>query len=154
MALFLHDEASGKLFYRAARKQSPAGSEAGSLHRTGYRSVSVDRCQYLVHRIIWFMVKGSWPLNQIDHINGNKADNRIENLREATNAQNTLNVPARQASSSGVKNVYYQARNKKWRVRMKVEGKSKSFGLYRTKTEAEKAAVSARNQFHGQFAKH
>lgn len=154
MELFSYDAESGKLRYKINRKQCPAGTEAGSIHRTGYRMVSVDHCQYLVHRLIWFLVTDSWPKNQIDHINGNRADNRITNLREATNAQNMLNSTARKTSSSGIKNVYYQASHKKWRVRIRIDGKPKSFGLYTNQSDAEKVAIAARNQFHGQFAKH
>ena len=69
-----------------------AGSVAGTINTRGYVHILVCGRKYLAHRLAWFYVHGTWPLAQIDHINMVKTDNRISNLREATNSQNHGNV--------------------------------------------------------------
>jgi hypothetical protein len=77
-----------------------AGNIAGAKRSDGYISVGFNNKAYLAHRLIWRFVYGEWPEFEIDHINGDKADNRIENLRACTTAENRRNMPVRRNKTS------------------------------------------------------
>jgi hypothetical protein len=78
----------------------------GSKDKDGYIIVKVKGHQFKAHRIVWFLCKGYWPTKEIDHINRNRADNRIENLRECTRRENILNTTIKENKNTGVKGVY------------------------------------------------
>ena len=117
------------------------------------RSVEIDHKSYSVHRLVWLMHHGVLP-EFLDHINGNKLDNRIENLRPATKSQNNQNKRLYSNNTSGVKGVCWHKRIKKWQVNVRVNGKQKSFGFFDDIELAELVASEARNKLHGQFARH
>lgn len=127
------------------------GSIAGSNHGDGYLKIMINGHRYLSHRLIWFMVTGRWPKNQIDHKNGIKNDNRWANLREATNGQNIANTGAK--SILGVKGAYWCENNKKWRSSIRKNGITKHLGYFTTSTEANKAFATAASLLHGEFAR-
>ena len=127
--LELFEYEDGKLINRVFRSpRALKGSEAGRLNQTtGYRDVAVEGKRYQVSRLIWQMHNGEIPEGmQIDHINRDKLDNRIENLRCVTPTQNEWNKPC-----SGV-----NFEKGKWRARFKHFGKSIHVGLFETKDEA------------------
>jgi hypothetical protein len=142
--LFKLDE-GGRLIYRErsqARPRQRLGSEAGHLHPHGYRMVRVNGSTYFTHRIVWFLTHGQDPGNfQVDHINGNRADNRPSNLRLCTPAQNRLNTKLRPNNKSGIRGVYFeQGRGEKhWCASYK----NKKLGRFATKEEAAKAVAAA-----------
>jgi hypothetical protein len=90
----------------------------------------------------------------IDHIDGNPSNNKIENLREVTNSQNCKNSKISITNKSGVKNVHWNKENKKWRVQLTINGKTKCFGSYDNLDTAELVAQEARNKYHGEYARH
>jgi len=108
---------------------------------------------YKLHRIIFLYHKGYMP-KLIDHINGDRYDNRIENLREANTYQNRQNSRIYSTSKSGVKNVYWCKRTNKWRVSFSINGKRKTFGSYVDLEEAKQVATSMRNKYFKDFANH
>ena len=93
-------------------------------------------------------------LKCIDHIDGNGTNNKIENLREATQSQNLCNIKRKSSNKSGVKNVVWCESSNKWGVFLKVNGRQKYFGVYPDIELAELVAVEARNKYQGQFANH
>ena len=97
----------------------------------------------LAHRIVWFMHYGEWPKNQIDHINGNNLDNRIENLRDVSNAENARNKTRFSNNTSGVTGVYWYERYKKWNVKCDMNGKSYNLGYFTHKEDAIAARKEA-----------
>lgn len=127
---------------------------AGYLHKTGYLYVHLKEKTYRVHRIVFLICKGYLP-HMIDHINGIKHDNRIENLREASDAQNQHNTTKRKNNTSGEKNVYWEATRKKWRVDIRIgEKRSKTIGRFDSLEAAELASILAREKYHGDFLNH
>ena len=124
------------------------GDIAGTIHHaTGYRRIRVNGKQYRAHRLIWFMVHGKFPVNMLDHINGNKLDNRISNLREATHQENMQNkTKARLDNKSGFLGV---SLNKgRFRANIKLNGKLKYLGLFDTPKEAHEAYLKAKREHH------
>ncbi len=119
--------------------------------QSGYLRTCINYKSYRIHRLIFMMHYGYMP-TQIDHINGIKDDNRIENLREASHTENQLNKSAPKNNTTGIKNVTYQYN--KWRVRLTVNKKLINFGSFDHKELAELVAAEARNKYHKEFARH
>jgi len=134
-----------------------AGKTCGSLGARGYLQCRITvggKCKlFYAHRIVWALHCGSWPANQVDHINGDRTDNRPCNLREATQAQNSRNRPGSPDSLTGVKGVDLDRRRGKFRARITTSGKEHWLGRFNTVEEAEAAYASAAVSMHGEFAK-
>ena len=144
----------GKLFWKVSNTNAvKIGQEIGTEYARGYRRVSFDGKIYAVHRVIWAMFHGE-PKKEIhiDHINGDAADNRIENLRLATGSQNCCNRRMR-SNNSGVKNVSFVKQSQKYRVALQVNKSRKFLGYYEDLELAELVALEARNKYHGAFAR-
>lgn len=123
------------------------GAICGSPDRKGHIYMCVAGARYAAHRLAWLYVKGVWPSDQIDHINGEKADNRICNLRLATTATNTQNQRrARSDSLSGVLGV--SAKGNRFRAGIKIDGKQTFLGSFATSDEAHAAYLAAKRSHH------
>lgn len=128
--------------------------KVGSVCGSGYVYISLNKKRYLAHRIIFCILNGYLP-KYIDHINGNKSDNRIENLREATLSENQRNTSKRLTNKSGYKNICWEKGRLKWRVDIRLgDGKYKVIGRFEKISDAVVAAVNARKIYHGNFANH
>ena len=103
------------------------------------------------HRVVWAMASGEWPDKLMDHINLDKADNRLSNLRSATRSQNQFNTPAKVTSNSGVKGVYFNKRKKKWEARIGADKARKGLGYFNSIEDAEAAYKRAAIELHGEF---
>ena len=117
---------------------------SGSLKR-GYRCTSICKKQYYQHRLVWLYVHGEWPTNAIDHISGDRADNRIENLRQATHGQNQQN---RKNSRDGLMGAYRAHNCNRWYSTIMVDGKKNYLGMFATEEEAAAAYAEAKAKFH------
>lgn len=106
----------------------------------GYAQGSVNGRLLLAHRVIWAIVTGEWPQGDIDHINGNRSDNRWANLREVSHAINLRNASGKSNNTSGATGVSYRADRGKWRARVMVDGRERSLGSF----DSLDAAVAAR----------
>lgn len=106
------------------------GEKGGHLASNGYVVIAINNKAYKAHRLAWLYMTGSWPEEEIDHINGIKNDNRIVNLREATKSQNQHNVGVRGDNSSGYKGVSFETKNKKWRADIQFNGKRIFLGYF------------------------
>lgn len=124
------------------------GKRAGSVTNHGYVSIRVDDKPYLAHRLAWLYVYGELPVKQIDHINGIRTDNRIQNLRECFGFENQQNMKRRIDNSSGLTNVSFHRQTGKWRSYITSHGRSKFLGLYQTKELAYEAYLSAKRDLH------
>ena len=108
-----------------------------------------------VHRIVYERTHGKKPKGmQIDHINGDILDNRVENLRIATYAENQWNAKKRVDNTSGVKGVCWHKASQKWYAQIKQNKVMYNLGVYKDKKEAEKVVRKKREELHGEFARH
>lgn len=111
-------------------------------HSKGYLCGNVLGRLHLAHRVAWAVAYGEWPDGQIDHINGDKKDNRLCNLRCVSNSENHRNMPVRKDSLSGIQGVYLDKRSGKWTARIKNNGSNLHLGTFATKEKAEEARES------------
>ena len=126
------------------------GNIAGNLHSCGYIELKVKNNRVLAHRLAWLYEHGELPI-LIDHINGDKKDNRICNLRQASYSENAYNSKIRIDNKSGVRCVSWNKTHNKWEVRIKLDGKLKNFGNYEDLDLAKKVADKIRNLEHKEF---
>ena len=148
--LFAYDSDTG-LFTRkvSTTRRVKIGDIAGSPNQKGYINIMVCSRLHPAHRLAWLYVHGAWPKDQIDHINGVKTDNRIANLREATNAENAQNKRnARSDNKSGLLGVRFKNCGKPWQARIMVDGKARNLGHFDTAEEAHAAYLSAKRDLH------
>lgn len=148
--VFDYVESTGSLVWRVRTGgTSVPGRQAGTFDERGYIRIGVDGGIYRAHRLIWMYVHGVWPSGEIDHLDGDKSNNRLENLRDVTrsiNQQNLRNPHKR--GGSGSLGVSEHRETGKWRSRIWVDGKNKSLGLYKSKDEAHAAYVTAKRELH------
>lgn len=151
MQILTYDADSG-LFYwnKETKKRLIKGSAAGTLDN-GYVLIGIDRKQYRAHRLAWLYVYGEIPKEQIDHINCIKTDNRIENLRLASNGQNCANRKLQSNNTSGYKGVWFSKRTNKWCAQVGYNNKKIKLGFYNSPEEAYLAYVNKAIELHGEF---
>lgn len=123
-----------------------AGKPAGSATEEGYRIVTICGVALLAHRVAFAIATGRWPKEELDHINGDKGDNRLSNLREVDRQGNALNLAKRKDNRSGVIGVGWYPRTGKWRARITIAGKTKAIGHYSTFEEACAARARAQHE--------
>ena len=115
---------------------------------TSYLRLTYKNKTYLAHRVCWYMYYGYWP-TQVDHINGDRADNRIENLREVNNNQQATNKVG--WGKSGKKGVYYHKLRKKWHSRVRYKGKTYNLGYFDDLEEAKRVYDLKAQQLHKEY---
>lgn len=152
-SMFEYKPETGDLVWRYNRSpRARSGAAVGIVHASGYKVTHIRKKNYLVHRLVWALHHGKYP-SQLDHINGNKLDNRIENLRECTSRQNGANKGLQRNNKTGFKGVSYCSRQNRYQATCRVDGKKKWLGYF----DSAEAASSAYQQFamkaHGDFYK-
>lgn len=125
------------------------GDIAGSVHHTGYLRIRVDGHQYLAHRLAWLYTHGEWPKNEIDHIDGNKTNNRIANIRDVTPSVNQQNQRKARSGTGFLGVTLSQGR---FRALIGVAGKQHYLGNYDTPELAHAAYLNAKRRFHEGFS--
>jgi hypothetical protein len=149
--LLHYDPETGVFTNTPARGRRYAGLVVGAPTRAGYLHCTINNKFYSMHRLAWFYVHGEWPKGEIDHINGDRKDNRLANLRDVDRHINHQNLRGPMASNrgSGILGVY--PANKcvdRWQSRIRVNGKPVHLGTFATKEQAHAAYVTAKRKFH------
>jgi len=153
--LLNYDPQTGCLTWKVrTSRRVQVGKTAGCKSPDGRILVGIFGKLYKAHRVAWAIMTGEWPANQIDHKNQDPSDNRWDNLREATKAQNMRNITRIASNTSGVKGVGWSKAAQKWRAYIRVDGAHHHLGLFEDIEEAKKARKEAESHFYGEFAPH
>lgn len=134
---------TGEFVWKISHPRAGKGRIAGAKDYHGYVVIRLDTVLYKAHRLAWLYVKGEWPEKGLDHINQNKSDNRIENLRIADQSINMHNAKLKPNNKSGVSGVTWRADRNKWCARIKVGYKNFNLGLFEDISDAIKARKDA-----------
>lgn len=152
--IFDYDHDTGELRWKVKPcDKVRCGDIAGSKSNKGYLQVGYKGKQYRAHRIVYEMVHGSIPVGmQIDHKNRVKDDNRLENLRLATNLENSRNGSMSSNNTSGSTGVFWDKGTGKWRASLCLSGKHFHLGIFTHKPDAIDARLAAEKLYYGAFA--
>lgn len=148
---FVYDYFTGKMFWKSPlSNRVKVGDEAGSI-QAGYLRVGIFGKGFQVHRLVWKLCYGAIPEGYfIDHIDGNKLNNRLENLRLATYTENNRNARSRSGKSK-YKGVYWFKRDSCWQAQIQVNGVKYHIGYFDDEEEAAKAYETVAKEIHGDF---
>lgn len=163
--LLLYDKNNGIFFWRfrdisffeserifKSWNSSWSGLEAFTAYSDGYKVGSILGRPTKAHRVAWAMTYRKWPEMHIDHINGNRCDNRISNLRLATESQNKMNEGLRSSNNSGIKGVSWNKSRTKWESQIVKDGKKKFLGYFSDPEAAREAYDNASRTLHAEFS--
>lgn len=145
-----YEDHDGRLFNK--KRQAYTGN-IKHINEQGieYRRVKICKRKFPVHRIIWFLHYGSFPKDMIDHIDRDGSNNKISNLREATNAQNQWNTTKNRKNSTGYKDVFWNKKDSLYYVMIHDGISQKYFGCFKKLEDAVQRAEQKRKELHGEF---
>lgn len=151
--MFDYNASTGVLRWKVKppHSRTEVGDIAGQILRNGYRTVGVFGKRYKASRLCWFLHCGKWPRKEIDHINGVRADDRIENLREATRSQNQANASYEHSNTSGYRGVSRTSQGK-WIAYISINGRNKCLGTYEKPEIASEAFRFASSIVRGEYS--
>ena len=130
-----------------------ANKTAGTTDKDGYCYIKIGKKIYSCHRLAFLMMTGKHPINEIDHIDGDKHNNKWSNLREATRTENNRNTKVKSNSRSGIKGVFFNKRCSLYFSSIRVNGKRFHLGYFKTIEECLGARKAAEVKYHGNFAR-
>ena len=147
----IFDYKDGNLLWKIKKSNRvKVGDIVGSKNNEGYIQTNLNGGRYKVHRLIWMWHYGFFP-ELIDHIDHNPSNNKIENLRIATQAENFRNRPKQSNNTSGFKGVSFHKDRKKFQAKIKINGKQIYLGLFQSAKEAHDVYCLAAKQHHAEF---
>ena len=149
--LLHYDSDTGIFTRKVGRGGMKVGSVAGTLHWTGYIRIAVDGRIYGAHRLAWLYIHGEFPPADTDHINLMRADNRIANLRQATQSENQQNMRISPKNTSGFRGVYWCKSRGRWCAAARMNYKTHRLGYFPTAEAAAEAYQAFARQHHGEF---
>jgi len=144
--LLNYDAETGEFTRAKSIKGYKAGVKCGNITRNGYIEITVSRKRTLAHRLAFFWMTGAWPPNDVDHINGDRTDNRWANLRLATRTQNMWNLAPRNKGT--------HKHGDRWRAQIKTNGVKRHIGMFDTEAEAQAAYCKAAAEARGEFSRY
>lgn len=150
LLISLFEYRDGKLFRKISQGSSKKGKLAGNEFNRGYRQVSIKNKSYLEHRVIFLMHNGYMP-EFVDHIDKDKTNNKIENLRAATKSQNSMNCYLRKDSNSGIRGVTWDKSRSKWLAQIQINNKHKFIGRFELLDDAKEAYEIKAKKYFGDF---
>lgn len=144
-----YDPATGVFTWRQRfGKRGIPGRKAGTVDFSGYVVVTINGKRLKAHRLAWLVMTGEWPAVAVDHINGDRTDNRFENLREANWSENQHNRRLQRNNKSGYHGVSWDSCAGKWRAGIRANGRGVNLGSYDTPQEAHAAYLRAKAAMH------
>lgn len=144
--LLRYEPDTGLFFWKASRGAGKINGVAGTIDSDKYRVIGVNGKYHKAHRLAWLYVYGIFPNDKIDHINGVRDDNRILNLRQASQKQNSENIKIYSNNKSGYRGVHFNKPTKSWKAYIRHNKKLKHLGLFKTAEEAALIAEAAREK--------
>lgn len=145
--LYSYDPIAGTLARRRSEEPDIHGRPLGSINPRGYVMHTIKGVCYRVHRLAWLYMYGKWPTEGLDHINGIRSDNRIENLRECNQSQNLQNQ-RKAAGRTGLIGAQFERRTGTWRAQITLNKVQTQLGRFNTEAEAHNAYVEAKRRLH------
>lgn len=145
----------GVFTWRDKTNRRTYGKTAGTVLRgRGYIVIGIGTKVYLAHHLVWLWHHGRMPHDQLDHIDGDRSNNLISNLREVSQRENSMNMKRNAMNTSGVKGVHFDNQKGKWVAVIKSGGRYLFRKSFASLDEAEAAIMAARRALHGDFANH
>jgi HNH endonuclease len=132
-----YDHETGVFRWRVSGSRTRVGAVAGGRHTEGYWTIGVRNRQYFAHRLAWLVTYGRWP-SEVDHINRDRLDNRIVNLREVSRTENSWNREYR--------GYYWSRAERKWKAQIVIHGEHRFLGTFDNEADARVAANTAREK--------
>ena len=150
---YLSYDCNSGIFIRlkSGNNKTKVGEAAGNKHSSGYSFIFVNYKSYAAHRLAWLYVYGEFPNECIDHINNDRSDNRINNLREATHSQNNSNVVCKKNNKSGYKGVHYDNTKRKYIAQIGFNKKRIHLGVFDCPIEAHIVYDNKAKELFGKF---
>lgn len=146
------NQETGELIWKiSVAKNVKLGDIAGSLQKSGYIRIRIQGRYYLAHRLVWLYHNREFPNGMLDHINGNRSDNRLENLRECTRSENMMNRKCNTNNISRCKGVSWNIGVNKYQATIGLNNKQKHLGYFLTKEEASEVYNNFAKIYYGKF---
>ena len=144
-----YDPTAGSFVWAVSAPGITAGKAAGSITANGYRVIKLGRVQHRANRLAWFLTYGEWPTGEIDHINGDKADNRLSNLRVVDRAGNSQNRRAAHRDSlHGFLGATWNHQHQRWQAKIVANKVRHHLGYFNTAEAAHAAYMAAKSRLH------
>lgn len=148
---FNYNAKTGVVINKITRGNSKKGERSGAIDNRGYLTVSINSKMMQIHRLAFLYEKGYLP-KYIDHIDGDKLNNKIDNLRECRQQENCYNRKMSKNNQCGVKGVYWDRGSRSWRAQLSINGKNTYLGCFWEKELAAQVVSIYRLKHHGEFA--
>ncbi|RYY51339.1 MAG: HNH endonuclease [Chitinophagaceae bacterium] len=148
-----YDPETGEFTWKVAKGGKRVGDKAGSINDQGYLLIRINRIIYRAHRLAWIMMTGSSPINELDHVDGNRSNNKWSNLRDVTRLENKRNLGRITTNNSGHTGVMWYKAGSKWHAQITVEGKAIHLGYFENLEDAVKVRKEA-EEFYGFHEQH
>lgn len=147
--LVSYNPETGEFINKISRGNLIAGCNIGGIDNSnGYARICIDGKRYKAHRLAWLYVYGNFPKNFIDHVDGNKSNNKISNLRECSHAQNHQNRLKNSTNNCGFLGVHFSISTGKYRAQIQLDGENRHIGLFDSPEEAHNAYLSEKKNLH------
>ena len=145
-----YDPDTGIFCWRVSRgNRIKVGAAAGTVSSNSYAVIKINGMPFKAHRLAWLHFHGVWPEHQIDHIDENKSNNRISNLRDVPQSMNQHNaIKPRKDGTSGYRGVSWDKGKSRWRAQIEVNGQKQYIGLFDTPKAAHAAYLAAKLRLH------